>query len=337
MFQSFFHSIKRSVKNFFATESLTELFFILAVIFIIRTIGFGLYQVPSGSMETTMLVGDRFFADKFTILFSKPQRGAIISFNDPTFAYSKSLPVRLFQEYVWGPQSWTKRVIGQPGDKVRGTVENGVPVIYVNDIKIDEPYINKYPLISLWKDDPEKIMAEVNQKMLDVIMSKSVDAAHLEEYVNFLVAQQQSSPVSYDPTKPFDQQPFYTDAGYVHMNEKYAIKTQDGKYVLREPGMPLENRGVAMVRQGNNYWNYTDEFYVELNDHQYWVMGDNRLGSWDSRAWGPLDEHLIHGKIVFRIWSLDSDSQWIFLTDLIAHPIDFWRRVRWDRCLQKVH
>ena len=33
--------------------------------FIIRTWGFGLYQVPTCSMETTMLVGERFFADKF--------------------------------------------------------------------------------------------------------------------------------------------------------------------------------------------------------------------------------------------------------------------------------
>jgi len=47
-------------------SSIAEFIALLMIIFLIRTIGFGLYQVPTGSMETTMLVGERFFADKFT-------------------------------------------------------------------------------------------------------------------------------------------------------------------------------------------------------------------------------------------------------------------------------
>ena len=61
-------------------------------------------------------------------------------------------------------------------------------------------------------------------------------------------------------------------------------------------------------------------------------MGDNRLGSYDSRGWGPLDTNkvLIHGKIKFRIWSLDTNYGWPIF-DLLKHPIDFWSRVRWRR------
>src|SRR5947207_14960910 len=106
-------------------ESITEFCFLLTIVFLIRTFGFGLYQVPTGSMETTMLVGERFFADKFTILFSKPKRGEIVSFNDPRFPYSKNSLIRLFQEYVgtWsGPINWTKRVIGTSGDIVKGVI-----------------------------------------------------------------------------------------------------------------------------------------------------------------------------------------------------------------------
>src|ERR1700730_5783131 len=90
------------------------IFVILPVAFLIRTFGFGLYQVPTGSMETTMLVGERFFADKFTYLFSKPQRHEIIALNDPTFSYSDNKIIRLYQEYVgwpiwpWGPINFTK-------------------------------------------------------------------------------------------------------------------------------------------------------------------------------------------------------------------------------------
>ena len=51
---------------------------------------------------------------------------------------------RLFEEYVWGPSNWTKRVIGVPGDIVEGKVEDGHPVVYLNSKKLDESYLNTY-------------------------------------------------------------------------------------------------------------------------------------------------------------------------------------------------
>jgi hypothetical protein len=79
-----------------------------------------------------------------------------------------------------------------------------------------------------------------------------------------------------------------------------------------------------------------DEFDIHLGSNQIWAMGDNRKGSADSRMFGPFDKHLVHGKIVFRLYSLDSYESW-FIFDLIKHPIDFWKRVRWSRCLQFVY
>ena len=53
---------------------------LLLIVFLVRTFVFGLYQVPTGSMETTMLVGGkRFFADKVSYLVRKPERGEISS------------------------------------------------------------------------------------------------------------------------------------------------------------------------------------------------------------------------------------------------------------------
>ena len=122
--------------GFLAT--MREIAGLLLIVFIIRTVGFGLYQVPTGSMEPTMLVGERFFADKFTVLFRDIKRGDIISFNAPDasqcsmgFQYSDNKLVYLWQHYVYGPANWTKRVIGIPGDEVKGTIEDGHPVVYL--------------------------------------------------------------------------------------------------------------------------------------------------------------------------------------------------------------
>ena len=77
-----------------------ELFFvILPIAFVIRTFGFGLYQVPNGSMETTLLVGERFCADKLSYWFRKPKQGQIIAFDDSTYHYSSNKIVNLWQRY----------------------------------------------------------------------------------------------------------------------------------------------------------------------------------------------------------------------------------------------
>ena len=289
---------------------------IIPIAFLIRTWGYGLFHVPSCSMETTMLVGERFIADKLSILFSPPKPGEIITFNQPggkyrvwkrnagnMYPYSESTFIDWFERYIWGPDNWTKRVIGVPGDHLKGVIEDGKPVVYRNGQKLDEPYVNKYPVVYTLSKKP--------MSMMDMLQSGSGGEMHFDVK-------------SFDDKLPFDKQPFYR-INELDVRRAARVRESHGIPGTVYPGTPISTLGLSG----------SDEFDVHLGKNQYWLMGDNRLCSYDSRAWGPLDGKLIHGKILFRVFSCDTNASW-WILDPVLHPIDFWKRVRWGRCFGRV-
>lgn len=51
-----------------------------------------------------------------------------------------------------------------------------------------------------------------------------------------------------------------------------------------------------------------DDFVITLSDNEYFVMGDNRMYSSDSRVWGPVPSSDVMGKVILRAWPLDKVS-----------------------------
>ena len=113
------HLRKRSV-----LRDIAEIIIIFAVALVVTTLlrvfVIDSYEIPTGSMEPTIEVNDRLFAEKISYRFSTPTQGDIVTFHDP----------------VVEGRVLIKRCIavgGQTIDLVNGKVT-------VDGIVLDEPY-----------------------------------------------------------------------------------------------------------------------------------------------------------------------------------------------------
>jgi signal peptidase I len=70
----------------------------------------------------------------------------------------------------------------------------------------------------------------------------------------------------------------------------------------------------------------------------YFVMGDNRDDSNDSRFWGPVPAANLEGRALFVYWSIPPRSSGPSGgRGAIRSPLELLRRTRWDRTFLPVH
>jgi len=88
-----------------------------------------------------------------------------------------------------------------------------------------------------------------------------------------------------------------------------AIKTEDSDFFLSEFEVIDANYDISVgdLPEG---WNNSIPFSGNMNDYeleenQYFVLGDNRMQSSDSTSWDTLDRNMIRGKVLLTYWPLN--------------------------------
>jgi signal peptidase I len=128
-------------------------------------------------------------------------------------------------------------------------------------------------------------------------------------------------------------------------------------FIKRIIGLPGER---VLIRSGVVYINghrleepYLPEEWVTSNNwpldnpngevmppNQYFVMGDNRDNSQDSRYWGFLPREYIKGKALIIYWSYEAEREDYQEGDTIRGLgsvfVHFFSRTRWDRMFHQI-
>ena len=316
------------------------------------------YMIPTGSMEKSLLVGDFLFVSKVNYGpripmtpvafpfshhtlptggkaywegwkidykrwpgFEKIERNDVVVFNYPIEADAPyNRPVDKRENYI-------KRCIGIAGD----TVSMVNSQVYVNGKASPTPSGEQtsYLVVTNGTDlNPQTILdmrieAYRQSNSEYVFTMTSAQADKVSSWSNVEAVKQIISPEGSGEMGIF---PETVELGWNRDNWGDIIIPKKGWTVqLDSVTVPFYERSIS-VYEGNTFEQREDGYYI--NDTKtdtytfkmdyYWMMGDNRHSSSDSRYWGFVPEDHIVGKALFVWLSLDEHGS-------------FFDKVRWSR------
>lgn len=136
----------------------------------------------------------------------------------------------------------------------------------------------------------------------------------------------------------------------VVFNYPFDPNTQFVKRVIGLPGDMLQIRDKTVYVNGKEliepYAHFIDfsSSYIRqgfgpftVPENNYFVMGDNRDNSNDSRFWGPVPANLIRGSAFLVYWSYDATTEeylatgWNRIVNLGKTLVNFFKNSRWER------
>ena len=252
---------------------------------------------------------------------------------------------QMFGEIVWRPvdrrENYVKRAIGLPGERIA--------------IKSDSIFIDGKPIA-----DPENVQfnyiipvsATIPDEKWQSIGVRADDhgAAPVDsEFAGFryydvpLTAAMKNEVETWTevsgPLRKESMSGIYDLSGMFPLGANYGWTRPDmGEFWIPQRGstlhltldnLPIYERAISVyegndlkVKDGKIYINGEPSEYYTFKLDYYWMMGDNRDRSADSRYWGFVPEDHIVGTPMFVIASFDEERGW------------FDGKIRWNRILR---
>ena len=232
-------------------------------------------------------------------------------------------------------ENYVKRCVGLPGQ----TLEIKNRIIYLDGKANKEPDNVQYRYFVKTKGMlPDDLCHELGISQEDLMMyytEESVYNMPLTEKAKAALLARKDLVVSIENTPDDDAGGLYPvnkltgwtvdNYGPVWIPKKGATidLTLDNLPIYERPIKNYEGNSLE-VKDGKIYINGQETTKYTFKMDYYWMMGDNRHNSADSRFWGFVPEDHIVGKPIFIWLSLDQDRGW------------FDGKVRWNRLFKFV-